>query len=153
MKKNGFSLIEIMVAIGIIGLLAVLGTLTIRKGIRDSYIKQATAELNMISASIRQLAWDTGRWPNGEYRTQGGSVEEWDISTDSCGLWGNDETYSDWKGPYYGGEIEDPWGNNYFFDPDYRIDGINHIVVGSFGPNGQGQNLYDTDDVYVLLDD
>jgi general secretion pathway protein G len=153
MKKDGFTLIEITVVTLLIGILATLGSLAIMKGIRNGRIKNAEGELEMMSAAVLQLAWDTGQWPNGALRTAGGSVEEWDITPDSCGLMGTDGNYSHWKGPYYDGEVVDPWGNPYFFDPDYRIDGVNRAVVGSFGPNGIGRNLYDSDDIYVLLDD
>ncbi len=153
MKKNGFTLIEIMMVVGVVGILATLGTLAVRKSSESSRIKQAHIELEMISVAALQLAWDTGKWPNGQSRAAGGSTEMWDISVDMCGLLGTDGNYNEWKGPYYDGEIKDAWGNNYFFDPDYRIAGVNHVVVGSFGPNGKGKNLYDSDDIYILLDD
>lgn len=153
MKKNGFTLVEIVVVIAIIGLLATLGTIAILKGVNRSRERQAAAELEMLSAASLQLAWDTGRWPNRALRTKGGSTEMWDISSAACGLMNTDGSYGEWKGPYYDGEVLDPWGNPYFFDPDYRIDGVDHVVVGSFGPNGKGRNLYDSDDIYVLLDD
>ena len=158
MKKSGFTLVEIAVVTMIIGLLASLGSMAIMKSVRNARIKEAQTDLEMISTAVLQLAWDAGKWPNGQPRTTGGSVERWDISADSCGLMGTDGSYSDWKGPYYGGEILDPWDNPYFFDPDYRHrekDGTvrNAVVVGSFGPNGSGRNLYDSDDIYVLLDD
>ena len=153
MKKNGFTLIEIMVVVAVIGLLATLGGMAVLKSAETSRIKQASTELEMISVAILQLAWDTGKWPNGQPRTTAGSTEMWDVSIDRCGLLGTDGNYNAWKGPYYDGEMKDAWGNNYFFDPDYRIDGVNRVVVGSFGPNGKGKNLYDSDDIYVLLDD
>jgi len=158
MKKHGFTLVEIAVVTLIVGLLASMGTLAIMKSFQNSRIKQAETEVEMISMAILQLAWDTGRWPNGRIRTNGGSEEKWDLSEDDCGLLMNDGTYDNWKGPYYDDAIKDPWKNNYFFDPDYRHrekDGTmrDAIVVGSFGPNGIGQNLYDSDDIYVLLDD
>lgn len=152
MKKNGFTLVEISVVTLIIGLLASLGTMAITTSVKNSRIKQAKTELAMISAAVLQLAWDTGKWPNGRRRTNGGSTEKWDISSASCGLVDTDGSYNKWKGPYYDGENIDPWGNPYFFDPDYRIDGVMRVVIGSFGPNGSGQNIYDSDNVYVLLD-
>ena len=132
--------------------------MAIKKGIRNSRIRNAEAELEVLSAAVLQLAWDTGKWPNERPRTAGGSAEMWDISGDNCGLLGNNGNYIHWKGPYYEGALRDPWGNRYFFDPDYRHrekDGTvrNAVVVGSFGPNGRGPNQYDSDDVYVLLDD
>jgi prepilin-type N-terminal cleavage/methylation domain-containing protein len=153
MKKSGFTLIEIMVVVGIVGFLAALGTLAITKAITNGRIKGATTELEILSAATLQLAWDTGYWPNKTKRTAGGSVEIWDISPVSCGLEGTDGSYGKWKGPYYEGAVQDPWGNNYFFDPDYRIDGVDRVVVGSFGPNGRGPNTYDSDNIYILLDD
>lgn len=153
MKRRGFTLIEIMVVLGVIGLLAGIGIPTIFKGVRNARIKEAGTELEMMSAAVLQLAWDTGKWPNGALRTKGGSTEMWNISTHKCGLFGTDGTYNNWKGPYYDAAVLDPWGNPYFFDPDYRVDGTMRVVVGSFGPNGIGRNLYDSDDIVVLLDD
>lgn len=147
MKKNGFTLLEITVSTLIIGLLISLASLAVMKGIQGAKIKQAKIELELISTAVLQLAWDTGKWPNGQLRTQGGSVEMWDISLDRCGLMGTDGNYNNWKGPYYGGATLDPWGNPYFFDPDYSYKGKVRVFVGSFGPNGVGRNLYDSDDV------
>lgn len=153
MKKSGFTLVEIAVVVAIIGFLAAIAIPAILKGVQDSKIKEAQTELEMISTAVLQLAWDTGKWPNGLPRTQGGSAERWDVSEARCGLLDTDGKYGDWKGPYYDGETKDPWGNPYFFDPDFRVDGVMRVVVGSFGPNGSGRNMYDEDDIYVLLDD
>lgn len=153
MKSNGFTLIEIMITVSVVGLLAAAGALTVVRGVSNSRVNKATGELQMLSASVLQLAWDTGRWPNKRLRTNPGSVEIWDISSSGAGLLDSDPAYTDWKGPYYDGETLDPWGNPYFFDPDYRVDGVDHIAVGSFGPNGEGRNKYDSDDIYVFLDD
>lgn len=164
MKKSGFTLLEIAVVTIIIGLLVTMSSLAITKSIRNSRIKHAEAELEILTAAVLQLAWDTGKWPNGEPLTTAGSIEVWNLSGGNCGLFDNDGTYNNWKGPYYEGPVDDPWGKEtepnrkYFFDPDYlhtEKDGTvrNAIVVGSFGPNGVGKNLYDSDDIYVLLDD
>ena len=81
-----------------------------------------------------------------------GSAEKWNLNTSNAGLTGTDGTFPDWAGPYISNVPQDPWGNNYFFDPDYQIDGLNYAVLGSFGPNGVGPNLYDADDIYIILD-
>jgi len=153
MKKRGFTLVETMSVVAVVSLLAAMGGYAVRRGIRNARIKQAETELAMISTAVLQLAWDTGKWPNQSPRTKGGSTEMWDISLAKCGLMANDGSYENWKGPYYDGAIEDPWKQPYFFDPDYRIDGVNHVAVGSFGPNRRGRNRYDDDDVYEILDD
>ncbi|MEE9367527.1 MAG: type II secretion system protein GspG [Pontiella sp.] len=152
-RKDGFTIVEIAFVTGIIGLLAAMGSYAIMVAVANSRQKTVDIELSMISTATLQLAWDTGRWPNQASLKSPGSTEIWNISPSSAGLTGENSAFSDWKGPYYDGETVDPWGNPYFFDPDYRINGVNHIAVGSFGPNGQGRNVYDDDDIYVLLDD
>ena len=149
MKKRGFTMAEIMVVVAVISLLMGLGTLTVRKGIRNSRIKRAKTELAMLSTAVLQLAWDTGRWPNGTSRTDAGGSEVWDLSSRSCGLLGTDGSYNNWKGPYYDGALSDPWGNSYFFSPNFR----GHVVVGSLGPNGrESSSRGGNDDVFVVLD-
>ena len=152
-KKHGFTLVEIMITVAIIGMLATMSALALRTAHKRALIKQAEGEVEMISMAALRLAWDSSRWPNRALRTQPGSTEIWDISVASAGIAANDGSYADWEGPYYRGTTTDPWGNPYFFDPDYRINGVDRVVVGSFGPNGVGQNVYDSDDIKVLLDD
>lgn len=152
-KRNGFTLIEIMVVVAVVGLLAALASLAVTKSHQKAIQKQVETELQILSAATLQLAWDTGRWPNKARRNNPGSTEIWQISMASAGLMATDGSYDNWKGPYYEGSLLDPWGNPYFFDPDYFEGGIARIVVGSFGPNGQGRNVYDSDNKYEYLDD
>lgn len=154
MKKSGFTAIEIAVVTLLIGILAGLGSVAVLRSISNSRCKQAEGELQILATSVLKLAWDTGKWPNGQARNKTSSAEMWNISTAACGLMETDGSYNRWAGPYYEGSVRDPWGNPYFFDPDYRIaDGSICPVVGSFGPNKVGRNLYDADDIYVRLDD
>lgn len=154
--KPGFTLLEIIVVVSIIGLLAALGTLAISKSMRNSRINVAKSELEMIATATLQMVWDTGKWPNGYWRTEGtkGVINEvWDLTGSSLFSITDSETYPDWKGPYYEGSLIDPWGKPYFFDSDYEIDGVkNRVVVGSSGPNGRGRNVYDIDNIYVIVD-
>ena len=46
---------------------------------------------------------------------------------------------------------KDPWGSDYFFDPDYYVKGVKYAAIGSFGPNKCCQNKYDSDDVILLM--
>ncbi|MDF7825195.1 hypothetical protein P4B35_14320 [Pontiellaceae bacterium B12227] len=146
---------EITIVVSIIGLLAAFGTIALRKAMGDSRINLAKSELEMIGAATLQMAWDTGKWPNGYWRTAPakGANEVEDLVGSSLFQIADDDEYPDWRGPYYQGSLVDPWGNPYFFDSDYRIDGVNRIVVGSHGPNGSQMNRYDEDNIYVLLDD
>jgi prepilin-type N-terminal cleavage/methylation domain-containing protein len=153
MKKSAFTLLEIMITVGVVAVVGSMGAFSVLKGVRKARINQARIDLEIMSAAMLQMASDTGRWPNGALRTNPGSTEIWNLTGTKVGLLANSAIYSEWKGPYVDEIKVDPWGNPYFFDPDYLIKGVNHVVVGSFGPNGVGQNLYDSDDIYVLLDD
>jgi len=73
------------------------------------------------------------------------------LTTGAAGLVQTDGNYRNWAGPYIGLIPLDPWGNNYFFDTDYTVDGNLRVVVGSYGPNGVGLNLYDSDDIIRIM--
>lgn len=135
-RTNAFTLIEIMMVIGVIGLLAALATFGVMRAMQNSYLKRAETELHMIATAMLQLAWDTSMWPNKALRTAPGSAKVKDISVPAAGLLDTDGTYENWKGPYYDGNTKDPWGNNYYFDPANNYEGSTHVVVGSFGPDG-----------------
>ena len=81
-----------------------------------------------------------------------GGVEVWNLNA-AAGLTSTDGGYLGWNGPYIQSVPLDPWGKNYFFDTYYDINGTNYVVVGSFGPNKVGPNLYDADDVILLFPD
>ena len=108
--------------------------------------------MESIEIAVKMLAIDTGYWPNKEKVDATNTVEVWNLSVSAAGITATDGSYPDWKGPYYKGIPKDPWGNNYFFDVDYKIGGSDYIVIGSFGPNGAGPNQYDGDDVIIILD-
>lgn len=148
-RKRGFTLIEILVTIAIISLLGSLASIGVIKAMRTTKIKQAETDLAMISSAIITLADATGYWPNQTSRTKHEGRTVTDLTSDSAGLLGaNSAEYPNWNGPYCDDIMTDPWGNPYFFDPNYN----SHVVVGSFGPNGKKDND-DDDDIYILLDD
>ena len=98
------------------------------------------------------LASDTGLWPNKEKVGEHDTAEVWNLNVAAAGITTTDGSYPDWTGPYIGEVPRDAWGNHYFFDIDYQINGLDYIVVGSFGPNGVGPNQYDSDDIILILD-
>lgn len=152
-KRFGFSLLEIMIAVLIISMLTALALPRFLKSRDEAKISQARADLEILSTAVEQLAWDTKMWPGALTRTDGGSAETWDLSTAEAGILSATADFKNWRGPYVHRLPEvDPWGQKYFFDPDYPINGTDRAVVGSFGPNGVGPNQYDTDDICIAVD-
>ncbi len=149
-NKNGYTLLEIMVVVMIIGVLTTIAITSITKVRQKMRLKHAKTELEMLAAAVRQLAWDTGDWPSGRTRLDD-NIEMWDLTTGAAGIIKTDGSFNNWKGPYLANIPDDPWGSKYFFDPDYRVDGVNRIVVGSYGPNRTGQNRYYEDNIYVVI--
>ena len=137
----------------IVGTLAAIAVPMFSKARDSARAEEAGAQLEILAAAIRELAWDTGEWPNGIPRDTAGDRETWDLTTAAAGVVQADGRFSNWNGPYVRELPLDPWGSSYFFDPDYRVEGVMRVAVGSFGPNRQGRNLYDADDLYVLLDE
>lgn len=63
-KSRGFTLTEVMTAIGIIGVLSAIAIPNYIKYRQKSVIAQATGDLKKIQRKVRDLGHDTGFWPN-----------------------------------------------------------------------------------------
>jgi prepilin-type N-terminal cleavage/methylation domain-containing protein len=154
LAKNAmaFTLVEVMIVVGIISILSAIAIPFFSKIRHEAQVKEAESSLEIMASAVLQLAWDTGEWPGGLARAETHSEEAWYLGGGDVGLLSQDGRFSEWKGPYLAEVPLDPWKMPYFFDPDYRVNGIDKVVVGSFGPNRKGRNHYDQDDVFIVLD-
>jgi general secretion pathway protein G len=109
MKKDAFTLMEMMVVLMVIGILISLSSVTALRILKEAKISQAEADIAAIEAAVSRYERDIGDYPpasNGlHYHLEA------DRSSDTTG----------WEGPYMdfdddrisGNNYEDPWGNNY----------------------------------------
>lgn len=149
--NRGYTLIELLVNLGIIAILAAISIPTYMTYKEKAMIGRAKAEIKNIHVAIEALAADTEQWPGPNVVGLTANQEVWDLKSSQAGLVSATAGFNNWQGPYIQNVPTDPWGSNYFFDPDYYINGNPVPVVGSFGPNKIGRNVYDSDDVYVIL--
>ncbi len=164
-NKSGFTLMEILIIVGIIALLNSLAVIGVQQARKNAKISKAKNDLDAIATAIGQLMVDTGEWPGHQTPEEINNVsgnEIWDLNASSSGIVATDGLYDNWKGPYMPEVRKDPWGSDYFFDTDYEVkaDGTpcdgsagcrTAAVVGSFGPDREGKNLYNADDIIKIL--
>jgi general secretion pathway protein G len=150
-RSSGYTMIELLVNLAIIGILTGISISTYMTYKEQAKIARAKAELKNIHLAIEALANDTERWPGPNTIGVTANQEIWNLSSSQAGLVSATIAFTNWKGPYMESVPQDPWGSDYFFDPDYKINGDWVPVVGSFGPNKEGQNKYDSDDIYRIL--
>lgn len=159
----GFTLIELLLVTAIISILVALALIALQLTRAKAKVAAAQYEIDQIVKAIQLLENDTGEWPGHQEvdvmtnGTPAGDNNE--ICGDGCtnnlnsavvGLTQNDPSnpYGEWKGPYMVNIPKDPWGSDYFFDTDYNhLDYGWSVIIGSYGPNGEGNDLYDNDDI------
>jgi len=161
--KKGFTLIELLVVIAIIGILSTLAVTAVQVARAKAKLAKAAREVSQIVTALKMLENDTGYWPGhqevdvmtngiaaGDNNEICGDGCSYSISSGYAGLSEDDisEPYENWSGPYMVNIPPDPWGNEYFFDTDYDHPEYGwSVVVGSYGPDGIGNNQYNSDDI------
>ena len=153
-KDRGFTLIEILVVTGVIGILLGIAVPGYNHYREMAKIAEARQVLKDIERAIIALAIDTGEWPGPMPIGTGANSELDHLNYPKAGLTNNaNNDFTNWNGPYIEGVVPlDPWGSNYFFDPDYDAGGPDKVpAIGSHGPNKSAINVYDSDNVILLL--
>ncbi len=163
-------MIELLVVIAIIGLLSTLAVVQVKSARRKAKIAKAQHDIDVIATAILTLGVDTNQWPGHQTAGAVNNANGNEICGDGCnfgladsqaGLVATDGSYVNWGGPYMRSIGLDPWGNEYFFDTDYQVTAAGQpcpaapcemaAVVGSYGPDGVGNNQYTSDDIIKIL--
>jgi len=119
-RQDGFTLIELMVVILIIGLLATIVVQNLRSATDKAKRVKAQADLAQIKSGLDRYYLDNGSYPSSDQGLNG-----------LVSAPGSGNVPKDWGGPYLEKIPPDPWGNSYY----YQSDG-NSYVLKSFGADG-----------------
>lgn len=127
-KKNGFTLLELMIVLVIVGLLAGIIGPNLFKNLDKSETTVAVAQIDSFTKAIDQYRLDVGQFPS---NSEGLSV-----------LVQSGSNNEKWKGPYIKKIPLDPWGMPY----QYRIPSEHNLNYDVFSTGkdkkngGEGEN-------------
>lgn len=130
-KKNGFTLMEMLVVLVVIGLIAAVAIPQITNLLGSAKGKAAKIQLDTLSASLRHFELDNGAFPTTE---QGLEI-----------LWTMTDANPGWNGPYVRQErqLRDPWGHDFIYRAP--ADGAPYELITLGADNKEGGTGEDAD--------
>ena len=120
--KKGFTLIEIMLVVIIIGIIGAMVFPRLTGHAREARITQARTQIEGFRSALQMYEMHNDRFPTTE---QGLSALVTEPSTNPP---------PNWRGPYIETIPDDPWGNPYQYRSPGQ-DGRDYEIV-SYGPDG-----------------
>jgi len=97
---SGYTLIELMVNLAIIGILVAISISTYMTYKEKAKIARVQAELKNIHLAIEALATDTERWPGPNTVGVTADQEIWDLTTPEAGLLSATNVFTNWQGQW-----------------------------------------------------
>jgi general secretion pathway protein G len=137
-KRKGFTLVELLVVVGIIAMLATIMAPRMFKGLGQTKAKIARAKMTVIENAIAQFQLNCGRIPS---EADGGLEALLAAPADLEGKW---------NGPYCKkSELLDPWDNPYQYIPEGQQN-LGSFDLISYGADGQEGGEGDNADIVNL---
>jgi general secretion pathway protein G len=119
----GFTLMELLIVLVLIGLLAALVGPTLYQRINPAKESAARAQIENFMTALDSFFVDTGRYPS--------------TAEGLKALRAKPESADKWNGPYLKKEVPpDPWGNAYLYRAPGRNGGYEIVSLGADGREG-----------------
>jgi prepilin-type N-terminal cleavage/methylation domain-containing protein len=119
-RQTGFTLVELLVVISIVGLLAGLMTVAVPRAMEGGKKAKAKGELTAIVAAVKAYKQEYGRWPGSATATSDTTFEDTDSKSLLSALGGtsnalveNPKSVRFLEGAGTDGTMQDPWGTQY----------------------------------------
>jgi general secretion pathway protein G len=132
-RRDGFTLIEILVVIVVIAALAALVAPNVFRHVETANDAAARSQIEMLGAALDAYRLDNGRYPS----TQQGLAALWEEPA-------AEPRPRNWRGPYLRKAVPpDPWGNAYVYESPGQVNprGYDLLSYGADGaPGGEGEN-------------
>ncbi len=127
-EDSGFTLIELIVVLIIIGLVAALVTPRFFGKVEQSRLKAAQAQIELFGLALDHYRLDVGSYPTSSQGLE--ALRRRPVGVER------------WYGPYLKKEIpRDPWGRDYVYISPGRHGDYDIISYGADGlPGGEGEN-------------
>ena len=128
-RQQGFTLIEIMVVVIILGILAAIVAPNVIGRVGDAQRSAAISDIRGIEQALTLYRLDNFSYPTSE---QGLAA----LTTRPA-----DPNLRAWKGPYLSRSAKDPWGNDYLYLSPGNRGEIDVYTLGRDGrPGGEGED-------------
>ncbi|MEE4212744.1 MAG: type II secretion system major pseudopilin GspG [Parvularcula sp.] len=135
-KERGFSLLEVLIVLSIMGLLITLVGPRLISQLDRSKTTAAQTQIKTIDTALKTMRIDLGRYPTKEEGLRILVVPPQELGG------------GEWIGPYLDGELPvDPWGRPYLYEPPASFTG--NPRIGSLGADGEPGGEGPAQDVFV----